>query len=55
MSFKKWALENGYQKGLAIDRINPNDDYKPSNCRFITVSENSKRVIHKKESIKGDD
>lgn len=48
MSFKKWAIENGYQKGLAIDRINPNDDYKPNNCRFITVSENSRRIEHKK-------
>lgn len=48
MAFKKWALENGYRKGLAIDRINANDDYKPSNCRFITISENSKRVEHKK-------
>lgn len=47
--FEKWALENGYQKGLTIDRINPDDDYKPSNCRWITRSENSKRVIHKKE------
>ena len=46
--FEKWALENGYQKGLTIDRINPDDDYKPSNCRWITRSENSKRVIHKK-------
>lgn len=48
MSFKKWALENGYQKGLAIDRINPDDDYKPSNCRFITISENSRRIERKK-------
>lgn len=47
--FEKWALENGYKKGLTIDRINPDEDYKPSNCRWITRSENSKRVIHKKE------
>lgn len=46
--FKERAKANGYRKGLAIDRINPNDDYKPSNCRFITISENSKRVIRKK-------
>ena len=48
LAFKKWAIENGYRKGLSIDRINPNDDYKPSNCRFITISENSKIVEHKK-------
>ena len=47
--FEKWALENGYKKGLTIDRINPDEDYKPSNCRWITRSENSQRVIHKKK------
>ena len=47
-TFKKWALENNYQKGLAIDRIDSNGNYEPNNCRFITISENSKRVEHKK-------
>lgn len=47
-NFKKWALENGYQKGLAIDRIDSNSNYEPSNCRFITVSENSRRIERKK-------
>lgn len=43
MVFKKWALVNGYQNNLTIDRINSNGDYKPSNCQWLTKSENSKK------------
>jgi hypothetical protein len=32
-----WAdMKSTYEKGLTLDRINPNGDYKPSNCRWIT-------------------
>lgn len=39
-TFFKWALENGYDKGLTLDRIDPLKDYSPDNCRFITMAEN---------------
>ena len=39
MNFYNWAMENGYQEGLTIDRINVNGNYEPSNCRFITQKE----------------
>jgi len=42
-TFEKWALENGWQKGLTIDRINNNGNYEPNNCQFITQSENNKK------------
>lgn len=42
--FEKWALENGYQDDLTIDRIDPNKDYSPENCRWITLKENSRRA-----------
>ena len=46
--FFKWALENGYKKGLEIDRINNNGNYEPKNCRFITHKENCQNRRKKK-------
>ena len=38
-NFKKWAIENGYKKGLTLDRIDFNGNYEPSNCRWVTMQE----------------
>lgn len=45
INFYKWAISNGYKKGLVIDRINNNGDYEPSNCRFTTnaINQRNKR------------
>lgn len=38
-NFYKWAMASGYKEGLTIDRIDPDGNYEPNNCRWITISE----------------
>lgn len=54
--FRKWAYANGYYEQpsgmrraekLSIDRIDPDGDYEPGNCRWVTLSENVRqRNLH---------
>lgn len=38
-SFRDWAITNGYSDKLTIDRIDVNGNYEPTNCRWITNTE----------------
>lgn len=37
--FYEWAMKNGYKENLTIERIDVNGNYEPSNCKWITNSE----------------
>ncbi|WP_462409367.1 hypothetical protein [Neobacillus sp. Marseille-QA0830] len=39
LSFYKWAIENGYEDHLSIERIDVNGNYEPLNCKWITMNE----------------
>lgn len=41
VAFRDWALANEYASDLTIDRINHKGNYEPSNCQWLTNSENT--------------
>jgi hypothetical protein len=43
-TFIAWALANGWEEGLQIDRIDNDGNYEPGNCRFVTRSENCRNM-----------
>ena len=49
--FYDWAMSNGYSDDLTIDRIRPHGDYEPSNCQWLTRSENAKKVWSDKKDF----
>ena len=44
LSFKEWALANGYKRDLTIDRIDNDKGYSPDNCRWVTQKENCRNT-----------
>ena len=56
--FYIWALANGYQDGLTIDRIDNGRGYSPANCRWVTEkaqhgnTRNNVMVSYRGENVK---
>ena len=46
--FIEWAELNKIKNGLQIDRIDNNGNYEPSNCRFVTLTENCQNTSRSK-------
>lgn len=42
LNFYNWAMSNGYDDTLTIDRKDVNGNYEPSNCRWVTRAEQSR-------------
>lgn len=40
--FYNWAIQNGYNDNLTIERMDVNGNYEPNNCKWITQSEQTR-------------
>lgn len=45
-AFIDWSIENGYRRGLHIDRKNGTKGYSPLNCRYVTRLVNARNLVN---------
>lgn len=49
--FLEWAMSNGYQDDLTLDRIDPLADYCPSNCRWVSYTVQNRHLSQRKSAL----
>lgn len=49
-TFRQWALINGYQTGLQIDRTDNSKGYSPSNCAWVSRDMNGRNIRAHRDS-----
>lgn len=53
--FRDWALSNGYNDELEVDRIDCMGDYSPTNCRFgDEIVQANNRTNNRRETVWGE-
>lgn len=52
-AFFRWAIDNGYNDNLTIERVDNEGDYSELNCKFVTMAEQSinKRPMKRLQSL----
>lgn len=52
-AFRDWAMANGYEEHLTIDRKDNDGNYEPDNCRWVTqtVQSRNTRKLHKDNTL----
>ena len=54
-TFYNWSMNNGYKDNLTIDRIDVNNNYEPSNCRWVDMKTQCRnRTSNKYYTINGE-
>lgn len=48
LEFYNWAINNGYDDNLTLDRINVDGNYEPNNCRWVPLE---KQFYNKTDNV----
>lgn len=52
-SFLVWAINNGYDENLTLDRKDGTKNYTPDNCRWVTVSTQNSNIRFNSRNTSG--